>query len=182
MYGLIHRAARQMTLAGLGQEGWLRILERCGLQEGDFLSGRLYADEMTFGLVGAIVDETGVPAPQLLKSFGRYWIEFIEGSAYSPMLDMAGDDLLSCLANLDRMHATIKVGLPDAKLPSFSVEELSPDHLRVVYRSDRAGLETFVEGLLEGLMRRFDYDGDITTGAAVGGVLFEVRRRSRLAA
>ena len=60
------------------------------------------------------------------------------------------------------MHTSIQATMPDAIMPSFEVETMDDTGITLIYRSQRTGLETFVQGLLEGLMARFKVDGAVS--------------------
>ena len=89
---------------------------------------------------------------------------------------MAGDDLVTFLGNLDRMHASVKASMPGAVLPTFYLMTSDVSHLTVSYRSPRSGLEPFVRGLLEGLLDHFHVSGVVEElGPSQNGVDFLIR-------
>jgi hypothetical protein len=139
MYGLVNRAVEDMAREAGGEALWDRLRHAAGVQEEHFLAMRPYPDEVTFT--------------------GR--------QGYGPLLAMGGRDLPQFLANLDSMHSRIALSMPELRPPSFTVTELAPDLLRVVYRSRRCGLGPMVQGLLEGLGEMFRTPVAVTV--AVGG-------------
>lgn len=178
MYGLIHQAARAMVVETLGQEVWVEILESTGMHEGDFISARSYPDSQTLALVAAIAERIKVSVPDVLKSFGRYWITFTARSHYASVMRISGDTLEEFLGNLDRMHGSIKMAIPEARLPSFRIVNTRPDGIEVAYRSSREGLEPFVVGLLEGLMEHFQQVGEVRqTNTDARGAIFSLYYR-----
>lgn len=174
MYGMIHRAARSMAIGMFGEPAWFELEAASGFNEGDFLSAQVYADERTFALVSAIAAKAGLTVEGALHAFGKFWIGWTGNSSYGPIMRMNGDTLAEFLGNLDRMHATIQRVLPETSMPSFCVEHADADRVDVLYQSDRAGLEPFVCGLLEGLMERFGHEGVVTHAAAPDGVRFRI--------
>jgi hypothetical protein len=176
MYGMIHRAARQMVLDQLGESGWAEVLSKTGLEDDAFISARVYDDATTLNLLSAISVRMNQQVPDLLRQFGRYWVNFAGASHYGPFLQMAGDDLVTVLGNLDRMHASIRVSLPEAVLPEFEFLSSDGSEITILYRSRREGLDTFVEGLLSGLMDRFNTLGVVEqAGTTDRGRLFRIR-------
>lgn len=161
MYGMIHRAARDMVRSEGSEDHWTRILQESGLKDEDFVSALAYPDDTTFRLIGAVAGEFNLPVDEALVRFGRYWIGFADASAYSPLMRMAGDDLFDFCDNLDRMHASIKVSLPDVDVPSFRVMSSDASTIRIAYLSSRKGLEPFVIGLFEGLLSHFGQTGQV---------------------
>ncbi|MDG1418086.1 MAG: heme NO-binding domain-containing protein [Maricaulis sp.] len=144
-----------------GEDDWSAIVSKSGLSERHFVSGLSSDDETTFALIGAIQEHTKIPLDELLKSFGEYWIKYASETSYGGMMKMAGNDLVSLLSNLDRMHVGIAAQMPGASMPSFEVLDASDTQIKIRYRSERDGLEAFVVGLLQGLLNRFNDFGEI---------------------
>ena len=176
MYGMIHKAARDFAMQSMEQATWNAIQQHAGLDSEHFISGEHYSDELTFRLVGTLAEHLDIPVPQLLTMFGRYWISFTEKSDYSAALAMAGDDLVTFLRNLDDLHHGIQATMPEASLPSFTVTRADADGIELIYISEREGLETFVEGLLQGLMAKFSEGGTISHQRGDSGVIFKIDR------
>lgn len=176
MYGMIHRAAREFAMQTLDDEVWQSILTKVNLDSRHFISGQHYSDEDTFALIGELSEHLDTPVPELLTEFGRYWISFTGRSDYSAALAMAGDDLVTFLRNLDELHHGIQATMPEASLPGFTVMVADPDQIVLLYTSERQGLETFVEGLLLGLLAKFSEAGAISHRPAQAGVEFRIDR------
>jgi len=162
MYGMVHRAARELAIQRHGEGKWNSIAERAGVSEREFISAEVFSDAVTISIVSAVADADGSPIDQTLLELGRHWIDFAGRSAYSNVMGMAGDTLPEFCRNLDRMHTSIQATMPDAVMPSFEVETMNDTGITLIYRSQRTGLETFVQGLLEGLMARFKVDGVVS--------------------
>lgn len=176
MYGMIHQAARDLAVDHLGEDEWQRLLTREGLSGRHFIGVEYYSDADTMRLVGVISDQLGCGMTETLYQLGRYWIDFAGASAYGRVLKMAGGDLETFISNLDRMHASIKSNMPLAALPGFEVVESSPAAIHVLYRSQRQGLEPFVQGILSAVSERFGETVRVTYVARDGGVLFVLAR------
>lgn len=99
--------------------------------------------------------------PECLRVFGRYWVRFAAKGSFKSIMDLTGDDIVQFVENLDRMHRAVVRTLPNAKMPSFKLIEENEGCLRILYRSERAGLDTFVVGLFEGLLDHFVLDGNV---------------------
>jgi hypothetical protein len=176
MYGMIHQAARDFAVARLGQREWDALLERGGLSERHFIGMEYYPDEETLSLVRLISERLGCGMTETLDALGRCWIAFAGASAYGRALGLAGEELEVFLANLDRMHASIKSSMPRAKMPGFEVVASTPDEIRVLYTSERRGLEPFVRGILAGLAERFGERVRVSHHPAEEGVVFVLAR------
>lgn len=176
MYGMIHKAARAFTIREHGDQRWAEIAASLDMSDEHFISGQHYSDETTVRLLGAIAADLGVEVAQLLRSFGRYWVEYTAASDYASALEMCGDDLVTFLDSLDDLHRGIKTTMPEAVLPSFSVISSDSTGIELLYQSEREGLESFVTGLLEGVMARFSEPGHVAWTAASDGVAFQITR------
>lgn len=96
---------------------------------------------------------TGVPVPDLLKSYGRYLFGQF-GRLYPSFLE-GHTAAIPFLAGIESViHVEVKKLYPDAELPRFEVLEQSPDFLHLVYRSDRH-LGDLAEGLIEACIEHF---------------------------
>lgn len=178
MYGMIHKALRELAIEKAGEDAWRDIASECKLDSEHFISGQHYSDDVTNALVAAVAAKTRTDAEVLLKEFGRHWIRFAQGSNYVGVLDMAGDDLVTFLENLDRMHASIKTTMPEAVMPTFQVNAANAKEIVIIYKSPRQGLTPFVEGLLEGVLERFNEKGEISSKPCNDGAEFRIKRAS----
>lgn len=158
MYGLINKAIRGLVIEQFGAESWDRIRRRAKIEEDDFVSMQNYDDSLTYDLVGAASEELGIDAATILDGFGGYWVRYTGVEGYGHLLDSAGSSLPEFLANLDQMHARVKLAFPDLKPPRFRVSDSDEHGLMLHYYSHRPGLAPLVVGLVKGLAERF---GDV---------------------
>ena len=155
MYGLINKAVKGLVQERFGLEAWNRICERACVDDDEFLSMEGYDDAVTYDLVGAASEELGLEAEKILEAFGQYWVEYTAVEGYGDLLDSAGDTLPDFLANLDQLHARVKLAFADLKPPRFAVTDEDEHGLVLHYYSDRPGLAPLVVGLVHGLGSRF---------------------------
>lgn len=165
MYGMAHRALRQMMLDRLGPAAWAKVERETNTGPADLISLCVYDDSKTIALISASAAHLGMPVEEALRVFGRYWVRFAELSSFGPIMDFTGQDIVTFINNLDRMHRSVVLAMPDARVPSFTLLDETRQNLRVRYRSDRTGLEMFVIGLLEGLMDRLNETGSVEVAA-----------------
>ncbi len=166
MYGMIHRGIRQMVIDAAGQAEWDAIEQTAGIGPSELISATVYDDETTIRIVSVAAQRLNRSVADCLEDFGLYWVSFTESGPYGSIMDFTGRDLVSFIANLDRMHMAVVTAMPQARVPSFSVVEAGPEGLTVHYRSERDGLEPLVRGLLRGLLQRFDIAGEVTQMAS----------------
>ena len=179
MYGLVNRAIEQLVVSLKGEDAWARVRARAGAADDGFIAMRPYEDDLTYRLVGAVSEETGLGAEQVLEAFGEYWILYTAKEGYGELLDMAGQNLRDFLGGLNEMHGRVEMIFPHMKLPMFSVTDLAPGEYEVHYHSERAGLAPMVSGLLKGLAKRVGQAADIShvkaSSAADPGDVFLVK-------
>jgi hypothetical protein len=161
MYGMIHRAVRDMVIDQDGPDQWRRVLERSGVRDEDFISTRVYPDEKMGAIIGAIAELSGVSPADALHRFGEYFIPFAYRSRYSQILNFTGENLVAVLSDLDRLHIEVGRAMPGVRTPTFTVISVDGRDIRLAYRSTRQGLEPFVAGLLRGLVDHFGGGGSI---------------------
>ncbi|WP_082697791.1 heme NO-binding domain-containing protein [Novosphingobium fuchskuhlense] len=171
MYGMAHRALRQMMIDRLGPAAWAKVERETATGPADLISLCVYDDSKTIALIAASADKLGLSFDDALRVFGRYWVQFAELSSFGPIMDFTGQDIVTFINNLDRMHRSVVLAMPDARVPSFTLLDETRQNLRVRYRSDRTGLEAFVIGLLEGLLDRMNEKGTVEVMARAGNTI-----------
>jgi len=169
MFGMIHRSARDMVLAQFGQSAWDEILKRAELDDGSFISGESYPDAVTLKLITTAAEVANLSVDDTLHAFGEHWVAAAWSGPYATVMTVLGRSLGEALANLDRMHASIQIAMPDADLPQFSIIAEDEHRIEIEYFSNRAGLENFVRGLFRGLMDRFGVKGEVVYAQAPDG-------------
>jgi len=175
MYGMIHRALREMVIAQRGASAWEMIVLDAAVEPVHMLSAVVHDDAVTMRIMDAAARSLDLDMAECLETFGESWISFAARGSYGSFLDFLGSDLAAFIGNLDRMHLTIVNAMPSARMPSFTVLEAKPGFISLVYRSERDGLEPFVCGLFKGLLARFGLTGTVTCmGKCDGGIQFDL--------
>lgn len=158
MYGLINQAVKDLVILSGGEEAWRDVCKKAHLENPDFDMLGSYSDNVTYSLVSASAEKLSLQPDHFLKALGRHWITFTAERGYGEMLNLLGRDLLTCLQNLNRMHAHIGSVMPKLQTPRFTVTEVSSQLVTVHYYSHRTGLAPMVIGLLEGLAKRVNQE------------------------
>lgn len=159
MFGMIHRSARDMILELFGAQAWDKTLNAADLDDALLVSVQSYPDDVTFRLISAAAATVGLTLEDTLHAFGRHWVRASAQGPYSSVLQILGTSLRESLNNLDQMHASIQLAMPGAQLPQFTVLSQDDRSIRLAYYSKRAGLESFVCGLLDGMLEKFATPG-----------------------
>jgi hypothetical protein len=151
-----------MMASKLGASAWTELERKLGLGAADYITARVYDDEQTIAMCAAGAEALGQELPDFFFEFGAYWVQFAVSGPYRGIMQSTGATLPEFLANLDRMHNTIRAAMPQAQTPLFALLDHSGDSLLVEYRSPREGLEPLVSGLLTGLLDYFGETGTVT--------------------
>ncbi len=104
-------------------------------------------------LVGALSQETGTSAPDLLRAFGKHLLgRFAAGY---PQFFAGVPSTFAFLENVERyIHVEVKKLYPDAELPTFECDASVAGELTMIYRSPRC-LSDLAEGLMSGCAEHF---------------------------
>lgn len=151
MYGMVNEGIRTFIVNNHGAEAWCEICDAAGIQENEFEKLTSYDDEITYRLVGAICDHTGLDAGEVLKVFGNYWVKFAGGSGFRDLMRLSGSTFIDQIRGLDDLHDRIILSMPHLKPPSFELEQAGDKVYQLHYYSERDGLAPMVEGLLFGI-------------------------------
>lgn len=161
MYGMIHRAVRQMVFDELGEDAWNALEHKLDIGPSELLTGMVYDDSLTIEIISEASARLNLSMDACLFEFGRYWIKYAESGSLASIMNFTGQNLASFIENLDRLHLAVGAAMPGARLPSFTTILNAPGHLLVEYRSERTGMEQFVTGLFDGLITRFHATGEV---------------------
>lgn len=176
MYGMIHRAMRQMVNEKLGEEAWRALEKKLDIGPTELLTAMVYDDALTFKIVAEAADRLNLPMDKCLFVFGNYWIRYVYQGPLASIMNFTGATLRSFIVNLDRLHLAVATAMPGTRLPSFHTLESTTGYIRIEYRSERTGLEEFVRGLFHGLMEKFEVTGRVEiVERSADAIVFEIR-------
>ena len=149
MKGVVFVEFLEMVEAQFSPEMADDIIDASDLPSGGaYTSVGTYSHGEMVALVGALSERTGTPVPTLIRAFGEFLFERFHvhhGDFFHGI-----DDSLDFLERIeDVIHVQVRKLYPNAELPRFEIERPDPDHLRMLYRSDR-----HMGDLAEGLIRQ----------------------------
>lgn len=178
MYGLFHRTIREMVNARVGAQSWQRVEDKLSLDASHFISARVYDDALTIDILAESAKVLELSFDDLLEQFGVFWIHSTSSGQYKGIMEFTGRTLPEFLTNMDRMHTSVRVAMPNAVTPLFSVISSDESNVIVQYQSERSGLNPLVVGLLKGLLTYFHLTGSVDQienfdGSPVFRVTFE---------
>ena len=139
-----------------------------------------YPHEEMVAMVGALSRQTGVPAPDLVRTFGGHLLHRF-AAAHGDMFARHGK-LFDFVASIhDEIHVEVRKLYAQAALPSFTVLSRDDRELRLLYQSPRA-MEQLAQGLLEQAAVHYGEPCTISHAAHDGpqgaGVLFTLVKQA----
>lgn len=157
MYGIINQSIQELILKEFGEETWLRILNKSGVDVAEFQNHEVYDDSYTYKLAGAISEILDTKLENVLKMFGEFWIIEISQKKYPSMMATGGSCFKEFMLNLPTFHNRVYLTYPKLIAPEFKVRE-DNESLLVEYHSAREGLAPLMEGMLIGITKMFGED------------------------
>jgi hypothetical protein len=136
------------------------------LTESHLPSGGVYTSIGTYAysemvdLLGHLSRYSGIPVPDLLFLYGKYFFGTIL-RYYAHFLEDF-HSTFDLLPKIDcQIHAEVKKLYPDAELPSFDITISEQDKVEMIYHSSRK-MADFAAGLLEASLEHFNEKAHIT--------------------
>jgi PAS domain S-box-containing protein len=161
MKGLVFSQFIDMVEERFGPDLLERIIGACDLPSGGVYSSLgTYDFEELAQLVGALSRETGSPPGALIKAFGMHLFGQLV-KLYPQFLDGETSTMGFVPKVENYIHHEVRKLYPDATLPSFAIEDFTPDRLVFVYQSQRP-LTDLAEGMLLGCVGHFAEDIELT--------------------
>ncbi|MDD5390973.1 MAG: heme NO-binding domain-containing protein [Gallionellaceae bacterium] len=125
---------------------------------GAYTSVGSYPHEEMIALVGALSQETGVAAPDLIRTFGRHLFGRF-ALAYPRFLQGISGSFTFLSGIESVIHAEVRKLYPDAEPPSFEVTKTA-DSLILNYFSEHPFAD-LAHGLIEGCVAHFGEDIEV---------------------
>jgi hypothetical protein len=155
MYGLVNRAVQELVIKNFGEDAWHQVCRKAGVEVDLFISNESYDDSITYDLVAATSEITGLSAGKILYDFGEHWIIHTGHKGYGALMEGGGKSFSEFLINLPNFHTRVVMIFPKLRPPEFAVSEVAGNSLCLHYHSERVGLTDFVKGLIHGLGNKF---------------------------
>lgn len=159
MKGIVFTMLQDMVEEKFGLDTWEAILEKANPESGGvYTAAESYPDQELFALAAAANELSGIPLPNIIKSFGEYSLAYF-AEHYSVFFE--GKDAKAFLKSVeDVIHVEVRKLYPNAGLPTFEYEDPAEDKLIMHYRSPRR-LFDFAEGLISGTAKHYGITIDI---------------------
>jgi Haem-NO-binding len=160
MKGVVFTEFLEMVENTFSPEMADRIIERAELPSGGiYTTVGTYDHGEMIQLVSCLSEETGIPAAELVRSFGTYLF-----GRFHTIFPKYFEDVSSSFDFLQRtdhyIHVEVRKLYPDAELPSFDCDTSRPGCLCLTYRSSRP-FAALAEGLIRGCVAHYGEAVDI---------------------
>lgn len=156
MYGIVNKAIEDLVTTNFGEEKWLLIKERSGVDIDFFISNEPYDDDITYKLAIAVGEEMNMSTGEVLEAFGEWWVLKTSKEKYGGLMQAGGTSLKEFLHNLPVFHNRVMLIYPKLTPPEFRVSDSTDNSIHVHYYSKREGLQEFVRGLMVGLGKMYE--------------------------
>jgi hypothetical protein len=74
MDGMVNAAIQELICSRFGEDKWDEIKTKAGVEIEAFSRMSQYPDEVTYKLVGAASEALGLPADDIMRAFGEFWV------------------------------------------------------------------------------------------------------------
>ena len=159
---MVNDAIRKMVIELFDEDTWEDLCVKAKNEELSFELFKQYDDAITLNLVVAICEATQKDAPEILESFGEYWIGYAFESEYRDLLGSFATDPIELIKSLNNLHDRLEMSFDQLKPPSFDIVEERESSIIVNYYTERdMPLEYFVVGLMKGIFKHFKRSCDL---------------------
>lgn len=147
MKGVVFNILEDMVTEQGGLLMWQKVLDKVGV-DGGYTAVATYGDDELFSIVGAVIDELGVPAEEVIGAFGTYM--FGQLARRYPVFVDSCDDFFSFLESIDSViHLEVRKLMTETQLPNIKCTRIGDSQLLMDYSSPRK-LCLLAEGLIYG--------------------------------
>jgi hypothetical protein len=154
MKGIIFRFLEEFITKNCGEDKFQELVAHCPMQTKEpFVGPGTYPDGDFFSIFNATVKDLGLAHDDALRLFGEFCFPRLAGRY--PHFVTPYAKAKPFLLTVDAViHIEVRKLLKDAVLPKFYYDDPDPQHLIIVYQSERR-LCRFMEGLLDGVGKHF---------------------------
>jgi uncharacterized protein with GYD domain len=168
MKGIVFTAFLEMVETHFSLEIADHIIEASSLPSGGrYTAVGTYDHSELVKLVKQLSSRTGIPVPDLVKTFGEYmFVQLAEGY---PQFVNTSSNVFELLQKVDGyIHVEVRKLYPDAELPVFEFDASVPGTLQLIYKSARPFAD-LAEGLINGCIKHFGESITISREDLSGG-------------
>lgn len=159
---MVNDAIQKMVTETFDENTWNEICDEINYEKKSFELLQQYDDKLTLDLVLAICNKTQKEPPEILDSFGTYWVSYAFDTDYRDLLNTFATSPVELIKSLNSLHDRLEMSFKELMPPSFDIVEELQNTITVNYYSERSmPLEHFVTGLFKGIFKYFDKECEI---------------------
>jgi hypothetical protein len=154
MKGVIFTSFLEMVETAFGYETVDAILSAETLPSGGiYTTVGTYSHAEIVTLVRHLSQRVNIPIPTLLHIYGKHLFTLL-ARGYGAWINgiTSAFELLEMIESY--IHVEVRKLYPEAELPRFETKRLTPNHLEMLYRSER-GMASLAVGLIEGCFEHY---------------------------
>jgi Haem-NO-binding len=178
MKGIVFTEFLEMVEQKFGISLADKIVQQPNIEFDSYTAVGSYPHGQMVNLVINLSKETGIPIPDLLKTYGRHL--FGQLAKQYPQMISGIDDPLQFLEVIEsHIHVEVKKLYPDSKPPSLLPQRISEQELKLTYKSHRQ-MADVAEGLILGCADYFNSSLSLSRNElSDGGTEFIVTRHAK---
>ena len=148
MKGIVFSEFLELVEDKFGLEVVNQIIDGCELEsEGIYTSVGTYSHKEMFLMVAKLSELKGIPVPDLLQLYGRYFFNVLS-SGYPQFMDQP--NMFVFFESIDDyIHPEVLKLHPEAELPQFKSTIINKNEMSLLYTSSRK-MADFAIGLING--------------------------------
>ena len=151
MHGLINRAIQCFVRDTYGNEVWLEVTRKAGLEFSSFEPMLIYDDLLTDNVVAAIGKTLMKPREEVLEDLGTYLVSHPNVEALRRLLRFGGVNFVEFLHSLDELPERARLAVSDLDLPMMRLEEFSPGRFSLTCHDGPPGFGHAMMGILRAM-------------------------------
>ncbi len=167
MHGIIHSELKKFVETAHGADAWKAVLKEAGLGSKVYLSNTTNADEEAAAIVGAASKLTGMPADDILESFGEFIVPALM-STYGSMTKPTWKTMEMLLHTEETIHKAVRLKSPGAQPPRLKFKKTGPNKLKFNYNSWRQ-MSAVAKGIIKGVAKHYGETVEIQERKGPGG-------------
>ena len=180
MKGMIFTEYIDFVTDTFGVEVCESMIDACTLtDDGAYTAVGTYDHKELVAMVVQLSEATKTPPSDLVKAYGSHLFGVL-ASKYAAMVEGMNSSFELLMQIEDVIHVNVRKLYPDAELPTFLVEQPSPEELVLHYQSER-GLADVAEGLMKGCFAHFgetvDLQREDVSGGSATSVIFRLKKQ-----
>ncbi|HQU73578.1 MAG TPA: heme NO-binding domain-containing protein [Calditrichia bacterium] len=172
MHGIIHLEVHKFISEKFGEETLEAVLDKAGLERKAYIAIKAYPYKEMARLIMAARDITGIPARDILESFGEFLFPRM-AVLYKAHIKPEWKTRELLLNIEDTIHKVVRRQSPGASPPALHFEPSGPSELTLTYVSSRH-LESLARGMIKGAARYYGETVRIIEYYQEGGALMKV--------